>query len=70
MPGGLSETRDVCRFLAREVSRDTYLNLMAQYRPCGEAFRHAAINRRITAHEFAEAVAIAREEGLWRLDGI
>jgi len=69
MPGGLAETRDVCRFLARGVSRDTYVNLMAQYRPCGEAFRHAEINRRVTGAEYATALSIAQEEGLWRLDG-
>ena len=70
MPGGLADTRDACRFLAREVSRDTYINLMAQYRTCGEAFRFQEIARRITPAEFTAAVSIAREEGLWRLDGI
>ncbi len=67
MPGGLAETREACRFLAREVSRATYLNLMAQYRPCGEAFRYPEIARRITSLEFDEAISIARDEGLWRI---
>ncbi len=70
MPDSLEETREACRFLAREISRGTYVNLMAQYRPCGEAFRYPEIARRITTAEFEEAVTIAREEGLRRLDGL
>jgi putative pyruvate formate lyase activating enzyme len=56
-------------FLAREISPDTYVNIMDQYRPC---FQAAAppMNRRITGGEFQEAVAIAQEEGIRRLDGI
>ena len=67
MPGGVAGTRDVCRFLAREISRNTYLNLMDQYRPCGEAYRCPEITRCITAAEFREATLIAQEEGLERV---
>ncbi|WP_298435937.1 radical SAM protein [Geobacter sp.] len=69
LPGGLAGTRQVMGFIAREISPDTYVNIMNQYRPC---FRAAdpPMNRRITAAEFGEAVAIAREEGVRRLDGI
>ena len=70
LPSGLAGTRQVMRFIAREVSAGTYVNIMAQYRPCFEAGSYGLLNRRITADEFAEAVAIAREEGIRRLDGI
>ena len=56
------------RFLAREISRDTYVNVMAQYRPCGQALEHPPLNRRLTAGEYDEALRIAREEGIRRLD--
>jgi len=68
LPGGLAGTRAATRFLAREVSRDTYVNVMSQYRPCGEAMAHPPLNRRITGEEYEEALAMAREEGIHRLD--
>jgi hypothetical protein len=44
------------RFLAEEVSVDTYVNVMDQYRPCYKAFRYPPLTRRITPEEFAEAI--------------
>ena len=70
LPEGLAGTRLVMRFLSRELSPDTYVNILDQYRPCFNAVDHPPLNRRITRKEFSEAVAIAQEEGLWRLDGI
>lgn len=69
LPEGLAGTRQVMGFIARELSPDSYVNIMDQYRPCFKAADYPPLNRRITAEEFNEAVAIAREEGLWRLDG-
>lgn len=66
MPGGLAGTREVMRFLAREISTDTYVNIMPQYRPEGRAALHPAIDRGITAAEWREAIAAARQEGLRR----
>jgi putative pyruvate formate lyase activating enzyme len=66
MPGRVADTRLVCRFLAQEVSRGTYLNLMDQYRPCGMAADYPEIARRITRQEFHEALQAAEDEGLWR----
>ncbi len=68
MPGGVADTRAVMRFLAREISPNTYVNLMDQYRPCGIAFRFPEIARPITAEEFDEALAATRQEGIHRLD--
>lgn len=68
MPNGLANTREIMRFLAREVSPDTYVNIMDQYRPAGRAERYEIINRALLRSEHQEAVRIAREEGLWRFD--
>ncbi|MBI1865559.1 MAG: radical SAM protein, partial [Nitrospirae bacterium] len=68
MPGGVAGTREVMRFLAREVSRDTYVNLMDQYRPCGAAHRFPEINRLIAAQEFEETLDATVGEGIARLD--
>ena len=56
------------RFLAREVSKDTYVNIMAQYRPCGSAHGTPPIHRSITDDEYEEALGAARAEGIERLD--
>jgi uncharacterized Fe-S radical SAM superfamily protein PflX len=60
--------------IAEEVSPDTFVNIMGQYRPenhMGEmtadgAARFAEINRRPSRDELAEAHWAAREAGLWR----
>jgi putative pyruvate formate lyase activating enzyme len=68
MPEGLAGTREIMRFLANEVSGDTYVNVMSQYRPCGEAHNFPELRRSITAEEFREAVSMAKAEGIHRLD--
>ena len=68
MPEGLAGTREVMRFLATEISLDTYVNVMSQYRPCGEAHRLSELGRSVTVEEFRHAVTEAREEGIHRLD--
>lgn len=68
LPGGLAGTREVCRFLAREVSPDTYVNIMGQYWPAWRAAGFPPLDRRVTAEEVEEAYRIAREEGLHRFD--
>ena len=67
MPEGKAGTREVARFLAREISEDTYVNVMAQYRPCGNAYEVPWLSRRITRMEHEEAIKMAREEGLKRI---
>lgn len=64
MPGGLDETRAILRFLAEEISANTFVNVMPQYRPEGRASQYPAIARPLTRREFREAQAWAREEGL------
>ena len=68
MPNGLAGTRGVMRFLAREISQETYVNVMPQYRPHGHAHEHERINRTLWVDEFEEALAIAREEGIRRFN--
>lgn len=64
LPDGLAGTRQVLSFVARELSVDTYVNIMGQYRPCFEADRHNSLGRRPTGEEMEEAYAIAKEVGL------
>ncbi|MCE7957293.1 MAG: radical SAM protein, partial [Acidobacteria bacterium ACB2] len=68
LPGGLAGTAAVLRFLATEVSRRTYLNLMDQYHPAFRAREHPPLDRRPTSRELDEAFEEARRLGLTRLD--
>jgi putative pyruvate formate lyase activating enzyme len=70
MPGGISDSAEAMRFIAEEISRDTYVNIMDQYRPCFKAFEHPPLDRRITGAEYEEAVKAALEAGLRRIDGV
>ena len=66
LPEGLAGTAEVVRFLAEEVSAETYLNVMAQYHPCYRAHQFPELSRPITLREYAEAVTIAKSAGLDR----
>jgi len=68
MPNGVAGTGDIMSFLAEAISIDTYVNVMDQYRPCGQADKDPAINRRLTSLEYREAVAATQAAGLHRLD--
>ena len=64
MPNGVAGSRQVLRFLAEEVSPDTCVNVMEQYRPLYHARRHPEIARPITDEEYAEARLCAERLGL------
>jgi len=68
MPGGVAGTRNIMRFIAKEISPNTYVNIMDQYRPCGNAYKYPPLDRSITDDEYEEALRAAREEGVTRLD--
>ncbi len=70
MPGCLQDTQAILRFLAEEISPDTYVNIMAQYYPSNKvtAEKYPEINRRITSAEYRSAIEYAQQVGLWRLD--
>jgi putative pyruvate formate lyase activating enzyme len=70
MPGDIAGTREVMRWIARELSPTTYVNVMAQYYPAGKVSpgEYPEINRRLTPTEYERALDEARRAGLDRLD--
>ncbi len=68
LPNGLAGTREIMRFLAQEISPETYVNVMSQYRPMYKAHEYEEINRRPTMQELQDAVSLAQKAGLTRLD--
>lgn len=72
LPNNVAGTEEVVRFLAQEVSRDTYLNLMDQYHPAHMVRQYPnqwpKISRPIRNSEYQEAIHLAQAAGLHRLD--
>jgi putative pyruvate formate lyase activating enzyme len=68
LPSGLAGTQDVMRFLSQDISENTYVNIMAQYYPCGDIPPGSPLYRRISKLEYLQAVEIAKKEGITRLD--
>lgn len=68
MPNDVAGTEKILSFIAEQISPDTYVNIMAQYRPCGKAQNYPEIDRPITREEYETALLIAQKVGLRRLD--
>jgi len=73
LPGDLAGTCEVMQFIAGGLSTDSYVNVMAQYRPMWHAMEVAGkdpayreLRRRITSQEYRQAIDWARESGLYR----
>ncbi len=68
LPNNIAGTDKFVRWVAEKLSKSTYVNIMAQYRPEHKAFQYPELSRRITAAEYSQAIRWAREAGLTRLD--
>jgi putative pyruvate formate lyase activating enzyme len=68
LPSGLSGTREIMRFIARRVSKNTYVNIMPQYRPCGRAGEVQELSVPLSITDYEAALQAAKEEGILRLD--
>jgi putative pyruvate formate lyase activating enzyme len=68
MPNGVSGTKKVIEWIATNLPKDTYFNIMSQYRPMYKAFDYPEISRRLTREEYSKTVKWAKEAGLTNLD--
>ncbi len=66
LPNDIAGSKKIIEFVADEISTNTYLNIMDQYRPAYNASKHEKLNRRITPFEFIEVVDYAFSKGLKR----
>jgi len=66
LPEGKAGTASVMHFIATQLSKNSYVNIMDQYRPCGQAWDFPPLDRRISHEEYREAIDIAEKEGLHR----
>jgi putative pyruvate formate lyase activating enzyme len=70
LPDNIAGTSEIVRFIAEEISTDTYINIMDQYHPCFQAYKNPPLNRRITGDEYSDALRSAINAGLKRIDGM
>jgi putative pyruvate formate lyase activating enzyme len=68
LPGDLASTEKVLAFIAHEISPNTYLNLMHQYRPCYRTEEYPPLDRTLKVGEYRATLAMAERHGLLRLD--
>jgi len=68
MPNRIAGTREFVHWVAENLSTETYVNIMSQYRVEFMAFEYELIARAITSEEFIEAMEWALEAGLTNLD--
>jgi putative pyruvate formate lyase activating enzyme len=66
LPDGLAGSERVLDFIAKEISENSYVNIMSQYRPEGEAYQYAGLDRYPTASEFQRVIGMAKSLGLTR----
>jgi putative pyruvate formate lyase activating enzyme len=66
LPNDLAGSYKVLEFLASQISQDTYVNIMDQYRPVFRASEFEELNRRVTLSEFRDVLTMARGLGLHR----
>ena len=65
LPGNISGTDKIMEFIAKELSKDTYISLMSQYFPCYKADQFPEISRRITYQEYVQARQAMEKYGLY-----
>jgi putative pyruvate formate lyase activating enzyme len=70
LPHNLAGTEKITKFLANEISKDTYINIMDQYHPCYKANQYPELMRRISSQEYYYALDTAKDAGLSRLDRV
>lgn len=68
MPNEMGGSVEILEWIAENLPKDTYVNLMAQYTPYYKAFDFPKISRRITGDEYRRVVDRAQELGLSNLD--
>ncbi|MDH3975045.1 MAG: radical SAM protein [Deltaproteobacteria bacterium] len=68
MPNNTGGSENVMEWIARNLPKDTFVNIMAQYNPLYKAYDYPKISRRITRKEYVSVVKKAKDLGLTNLD--
>ena len=66
LPNRIAGSFKVLEFIANEISKDSYVNIMTQYRPCYHSVKYQELDRSITHTEYQEILEFARKTGFHR----
>ncbi len=66
LPNNRADSLQVLEFIANEISRESYVNIMLQYRPAYRAMEFEDINRAVYIEEYYNVLDMARGLGLHR----
>lgn len=64
LPGNIENTRRSLKFIAEELSTDTYISFMAQYHPAYKSEKYAELSRNLTQEEYNKALEYLGSMGL------
>ena len=64
MPNNIAGSIDIIDFIANDISENTFINVMEQYRPAFKAHNYPELNRLITNEEFHNIYTYAKKRGL------
>jgi len=67
LPNNLAGSEKIFEFISKEISKNTFLNIMDQYWPAYKAYQYPELSRHITKEEFQEAINLAKKFGLKRI---
>ncbi len=64
LPQGTKDSAEILRWIAENLSKDTYVSLMCQYTPGDRTYTHKALNRRLTTAEYDRVLRVFFNLGL------
>jgi putative pyruvate formate lyase activating enzyme len=67
LPNRIAGTEKFLKFVAENLSKTTYINIMDQYKPAYKAMEYPEIARGIKRSEYAEAIKWAKKYDLARV---
>lgn len=66
LPNETAKSEKIVKFLAEKISKNTFINIMDQYRPCWQTTRFPELSRPVTPKEYKKVIATAQKYGLKR----
>lgn len=67
LPENISGSDELLKFIAEDISLETYINIMDQYYPCFRAATFPPLDRRITKKELSNVLEMAKKIGFKRI---
>jgi len=66
MPNNIAGSEKVLKFIAEKISKDSFVNIMSQYRPSYKANEYPELAQRITSNDMVNVLEVAKDLGLQR----